>query len=387
MNILFIIKGFPIGGVEVVTICLANKFVSEGHAVHIVSFADFEDIKWRLAKDVKLIILSKPVISIKNITTMRNILFYESIDYIINQWGHISFYCLLLEISRIRLQSKIISVYHNQPGSNAYVLSINNKIKENISNLSKLYLRIKKYCIYIIYAWNMYYVYMHSDKYILLSSNFINAFSEYSNVKDLSKVEIIPNPITISPNQLKKDEKEKKIIYVGRLESKVKHVERILSVWEDVYKNFQEWSLLIIGDGPEKENLEAYCVANNIERVLFTGFCDPEPYYESASILLLTSDYEGFPLVLIEAMSYGVIPVVYNSFLSLKDIVCNNKNGITCEKGKLDNFDKIEMSQKLASLMNNDFRLKILSKNAIDTSKEYSTDIIYEKWIEMFKSS
>lgn len=62
-----------------------------------------------------------------------------------------------------------------------------------------------------------------------------------------------------------------------------------------------------------------------LRNVSFEGFQNPKEYYERASILLLTSEFEGFPLVLPECMSFGVIPAVYGSYSAVYDIVEDGK--------------------------------------------------------------
>jgi glycosyltransferase involved in cell wall biosynthesis len=124
----------------------------------------------------------------------------------------------------------------------------------------------------------------------------------------------------------------------------------------------------------------------NIKRIYFEGICEPEPYYSKASVLLLTSDFEGFPLVLAEAMSYGVVPVVYHSFLALTDIIADNQNGIIVEPNVGNVFNKVEMQDKLVRLIGDETQLRQLSKNAMAASENFSIDRIYQKWVDLFLS-
>ena len=79
------------------------------------------------------------------------------------------------------------------------------------------------------------------------------------------------------------------------------------------------------------KNIENQITNYKLKRVSLEGFKRPDNYYKRASILLLTSEFEGFPLVLAESMSFGVIPVVYGSFSAIYDIIENNKDGIICD--------------------------------------------------------
>lgn len=62
-----------------------------------------------------------------------------------------------------------------------------------------------------------------------------------------------------------------------------------------------------------------------MERVVFTGWQDPESFYRDASILCLTSDFEGWGMVLTEAMTFGAVPVAFNSYAAITDIIDDGK--------------------------------------------------------------
>ena len=103
---------------------------------------------------------------------------------------------------------------------------------------------------------------------------------------------------------------------------------RILQTWALLEQRYPDWRLTIVGDGPDRVNLENQVFESQLENVSFEGFQNPRGYYERASILLLTSEFEGFPLVLPECMSFGVVPAVYGSYSAVYDIVEDGKNGL-----------------------------------------------------------
>jgi glycosyltransferase involved in cell wall biosynthesis len=361
MNILFYTKYFSLGGVETVTVFLANRFSSEGHMVHIISSEEPGIVlKRRIKNSIKVSVLPKKYSF--SVSMIRKIIQDDKIEIIINQWGHIIFNCFLLKIAIRKITVKLISVYHNQPCS-----------------------RRRSFIIDRFYAWNMKYVYCNSERYVLLSRRFIKPFCDYIHTNDVSKIAIIPNPVTVFKSE-KSGRKEKLIIYVGRIDKNQKHVERIVALWENINSKLPGWSLRILGDGSEKKILETYCNKMEIDRIYFEGICDPDPYYDKASILLLTSDFEGFPLVLPEAMSYGVVPVVYHGFLALEDIVVNNQNGVIVEPSKDMKFSMDNFKKKLMELVIDEQRLRQLSQNAIESSKYFSSDNIYRKWEKLFES-
>lgn len=108
-----------------------------------------------------------------------------------------------------------------------------------------------------------------------------------------------------------------------------KRVNRIVEAWESLYKKYVDWELILVGDGSHKNTLEDYVRKRNIQRVCFKSFQVDPPirYYKDASIFLLTSDLEGFGLVITESMSYGVVPIVYGSYEAIYDIIDDGKSG------------------------------------------------------------
>lgn len=121
----------------------------------------------------------------------------------------------------------------------------------------------------------------------------------------------------------------------------------------------------------------------NLHNVRFEGFQSPILYYKRASILLLTSEYEGFPLVLPECMSFGVVPVVYGSYSAVYDIINDGKDGLVVHFSK-DSFHAEKMAEKLSVIMSNEKLRNTMAINAIKKSCNYSIDKIYKQWLTTF---
>lgn len=115
----------------------------------------------------------------------------------------------------------------------------------------------------------------------------------------------------------------------------------------------------------------------------FEGFKEPQPYYERASILVLASEYEGFPLVLAECMSFGVIPIVYDSYSAVHDIIDDGIDGIIVPYNASGFVPEI-MAMQLSLLMCDEDRRKNMSVNAMKKSNDYSLDYIYKQWESIF---
>lgn len=148
---------------------------------------------------------------------------------------------------------------------------------------------------------------------------------------------------------------------------------------------FPDWKLTLVGDGVERKNLESLAKTLNLHHINFEGFADPRPYYERASILLLTSEFEGFPLVLAECMSFGVVPVVYGSYSAVYDIIRDGENGLIV-KPQIDGFSANDMAKAVKQVMENDIKRCKMAGQAMQTSRNYSIDTIYRQWEKLFNT-
>lgn len=387
MNILFLMKVYEVGGQEVVTSVLANCFLKHGHRVSIASFKQPNSMMVeRTDSHIHFYTLGKFECSSNQISKLRNILKQEHIDIVINQWGLPYVPIKVLKKAKKGLNVKTISIYHNSPDTNARIKEVEIAISKTSNILKKLILRFKKEIYRQVTSRSMRYVYNNSNLYMVLSSSFVDKFKTFTNISHPNKLIVQTNPVTIETNSFQyiKENKQKEIIYMGRIDYNQKRVYRVIDTWKELEKKYPDWKLTIIGDGPERVNLEQQAKTFNLEHITFEGFQSPNAYYERASILILTSEYEGFPLVLIECMSFGVIPVVYGSYSAVYDIIKHKKNGMIVQPQKGD-FSKQEMITQLSFLMNNEELRNTMAQEAIQASKEgYSLEVIYRSWEKIF---
>ena len=178
------------------------------------------------------------------------------------------------------------------------------------------------------------------------------------------------------------DKKDKTIIAVGRLHT-VKGFDRLLSIWKNVSKKHPDWRLCIIGDGEEKQALTE--LADKLEvtdSVSFTGALSHDDVISTmkkASIYAMTSHSEGFPFVLIEAMSCGLPAIAFDVRVGPRAIIENNKNGILVEDNNIEQF-----SNELCKMIeDSDIRFSY-SKNALERATDFSEEKIIKKWICIF---
>lgn len=387
MNILFLMKGYAVGGIEVVTATLASCFARHGHKVVIATFEAPEALTVARTDDsVKIYMLGDYKCTNQNIVALRNILIEHQIQVVINQWGLPFVSCRVLNKAKKGLKVKTIAVYHNQVDTNARIKNVEIALESCVNPLKRSLLKLIKAAFKFVTSRSMAYVYHHTDIYQVLSPSYIPLFSKFTGINHPNHLMVQTNPVTLESSDFSYsfDKKEKEIIYMGRIDYNQKRVYRVIDTWAKLEAQFPDWRLTIVGDGVERKNVEQQVADYGLHHVKFEGFQQPKPYYKRASILLLTSEYEGFPLVLTESMSFGVIPVVYNSYSAVGDIIDDGENGLVIPYHK-EGYRADEAANMLAKLMN-DIRIRdVLASAAVEKSKEYSVERIYEQWMETLK--
>lgn len=377
-HILFLMGTYPsYGGVEIVSTTLANQFIEDGHQVTIASYKQplHEAAPLNLSNQCDLLFLSHPVLSIQNIKKLRAYIQTHQIEVLINQWV-VPFYATLVwKWATYGTNCKVYSVHHIPPDTNMRIQSLKRQIE-----LGKWYLKGMYGFVREVSRLSLAFCIKNSHKFILLSSSFVPIAQKFSRVKSAEKFLSIPNPIPLSVSE-EGFPKEKEIIYVGRIEYNQKRTDRVVDIWKELEPLYPDWKLTIVGDGEDREDLQKRIDGYGLKRVEITGFVNPIKYYQRASILLLTSEYEGFGLVVAEAMSHGVVPVVYNSFESAKDLVKNGYNGVLVEKP----FSVSSFTRKVQELMEN-AEWHVLSQNSRISSKRFSVNTIVKDWYQLWNN-
>lgn len=386
MNILFLMKVYDVGGIEIVAATLASSFVRHGHHVVIATFGLPDALTVaRTDGRVKIYSLGDYVCSAKNVATLRNILLDNHIQVVINQWGLPLVPCKTLNKAKEGLDIKTIAVYHNQIDTNARIKDVEIALDSCHNPLKRCLLEVKKAAFKLVTSRSMAYVYRHTDLYQVLSSSYVPLFSKFTGIKHPDHLMVQTNPVTLDSSDFVYSfpKKQKEIIYLGRIDYNQKRVYRVIDTWARLEKKFPDWKLTIVGDGVERKNVEKLVADYDLKRVSFEGFQQPKPYYVRASILLLTSEYEGFPLVLAECMSFGVIPVVYDSYSAVRDIIDDGKDGVVIPYEK-NGYDADKAAGMLAQIMQNDSLREMMAYAAIEKSKVYSVERIYQEWMRTF---
>ncbi len=373
-----------IGGVEKVSSTLAHKFSEMGHTVLFIACIKSIYSKPYTPVVEQIILPDEKCDSDLNKRLLISTCITRKIDIILNQAGNIIEFTRLCSFISKELQIPLISEIHINPMNRIssimdYKFSSINRYSylKAIGRMLLMPLRfrsiLKQEKILYREVCNL------SNKVVILSKEYLKELNFITGYNNFHKVVAIANPHS-SLLSVSRFRKEKVVLFVGRLDFDHKRPDRLISIWEKMYKDFPEWKLKLAGDGPYRQQLEDYVQKKKIRNVDFLGFCDTSRQYAPASILCSTSTIEGLPMVLIEGISFGCIPVSFDSYNSVYDIIEDHKNGFIIKSYKLKDYEK-----KLRLLMNNSNLRENMSNEAIESSHKFEIDTIASQWNLLFR--
>ena len=360
-----------VGGTERVTRTLMKGFEQQGINCFI-TFCTGDDATFPKEKKQQVDYRGS-YLSFKK--TMDKYINEHDIDLIINEnvceWNVSRFF---RELKSSRKDISIIYCLHNTPD-----LFIPHFTKLNAQTIKNVVYRcFTGRTIYMAKHKRMYDV---ADRYVVLSPSYIPRFYEIFKLKDEGKVIAIPNPITMTATEVCAGEKENIFLVVARLSEKQKNISAILRIWKEFCKQNNDYQLQIVGYGPDEEQLKAYAASLQLRNIAFMGRThEPQKFYSRAKFFLMTSRYEGFPMTIIESMLFGCIPIVYNSFSAINDIITNGENGLL-----VPNNDEKAFLHAMLDLANDHHRQEVIRKQVAPSLSKFSLEEVTEKWMELFE--
>ncbi len=374
-NVAFILNRFPDGGIERVTINLARPLVEEcGH--HLFLFVH-ELQEQNLPETLPVTYIQLPYESwnVKNKKMLENAIVEHDIDIVFSP--------MVAEEHIYNLREKglckIAYVFHGHP---FYEVKETKWYMDNkpCTSISKW---LKKYLLTIPKFWLGYYdrkvaqrykkVYHNVDAFGTLFDKYSQTIAEAIGVKDIdnSKFCSLQNPTQQKALVLSENTRKKQLLYVGRLSRRDKRVDRLLMVWNLICKNYPDWQLTIVGDGDDKDNLVQMTAELQLPRVEFYGFMpNPEELYLESEILCLTSDFEGCPMVLLEAQQCGCATMAFNCSSGIEEIISPNwECGVYVPNGDIEAY-----AEALGRLMSDEVLRGKIQKNGIENVERFSVN-------------
>lgn len=212
------------------------------------------------------------------------------------------------------------------------------------------------------------------DRFVVLT----NEDKEYWG--DLDNMLVIPNARSFElehPAELN----EKTVIAVGRY-CYQKALDKLIDAWSIVCKAVDDWKLHLVGDGEGREQLmtqiEELGLTDKV--VLGRAETDMKSVYYNASILALSSRYEGLPMVLLEAQAAGVPVVSFECKCGPKDVLTDGVDGVLVREGDVDGLAK-----EILRLINDSRLRKQMGTAAYKNSERFSEEKVMMQWVELFE--
>ena len=379
MKILFLIKSFAAkAGTERVMSDKMNWLSDKGHEITLVTYEQgSHSFAFRLNSSIKYFDL--------------NTRFFTLAKYGLIKRG--IYYLLLKQKFKTRFQTVIDDIKPDIIVLTTYsvflfdvVLSIKTTSKRIIEShvafetvRKSIDFRSSKFISYLasIYDW---YIFSYIKKYdglVALTKSDSEKWLKYS-----TKVFVIPNPVTSIPDVVANVERNHRIICAGRLHEQ-KGFDLLIESFSLISEKCPGWDVVIYGDGSEKQTLEKQISDSDLIGRVFLRPSTDTIYneYLNSGFYVLCSRYEGFGLVLVEAMSCGLPCVSFDCPYGPNEIIENCKNGILVENGNVK-----ELASQILWLINNPCRRVEMGKAARNSSFNYRKDIVMNRWLVLFNT-
>lgn len=206
---------------------------------------------------------------------------------------------------------------------------------------------------------------------------------EYLGKRLINKV-VMPNPLSFSPIKVYNQDREKVILAVGSIKRYYhKGFDNLVEIWSRIADKYPDWELHIAGEY-DSVSLD---YLNNIEqnknirnKIHYLGQVkNMTDLLRKGAIFVLSSRWEGFPMVLMEAMSQGCACISYDLISGPNEMITHNFDGVLVK-----NQDKNEMVKELCTLIESHDKREYLAKNAIESINRFSVEKIADQWEDLF---
>lgn len=353
MKIVCAIHSLDGGGAERVMARLASMLSAGGHDVVLLTLDDASKDRHDVAATVRRIpldVIGRPTKGIAKLSSIKTRLFairsailHENPDFVLSFCDRNNIDVLL---STIRLPIPIVISERSDPAE---------------QNLGRFW------------EWVRRRIYRRASRIVALTPAIA------ATLQPLAKhpVAVIPSAVDPVPNIRPLSERDKVILGVGRLMPE-KGFARLVDAFAMVAKDHLDWSLRILGEGPQRDLLQRKIDELGLSsRVALPGWIRPiAPEYSKASLFVLPSHYEGFPSALLEAMASGMPAVAMDCQSGSCEIIDDEVNGLLAS-GSTD-----DIAQALDRLMNDASLREQLAKGAVDVSERYS----WQRMVDAYES-
>ena len=220
------------------------------------------------------------------------------------------------------------------------------------------------------------------DALVLLSKEEIPEIQKLTKT-DISRCRVINNPLSWENIEdfSVLERKKKEVLIVSRLYNPEKRIDRALKIWKKIEeRGHKDWILRIVGAGVHEDYLKRLADKLKLQNVVFEGSQNSYPYYISASLFMMTSVAEGWGLTLTESMQMGVVPIAFDSYPALKDIITDGYDGCIIEEDNL-----VAYADRVEYMMLHPEECKKIARNGLESCRRFTIDKIMEQWVNLIE--
>lgn len=363
MRIALVIESLMLGGAQRVMSILAGELARRGHAVTLLTFLPPETDLFTISPDVERVDLSSPRWSRRDLLSM-----------LMRNWRRIA--RLRRALTTRRVQAAISFLDDNN------VLTPLACLGTGIPVIISQRVNPRHFAVPIHWSLGRRLAFPLATS-IVIQSEDIRGWAEHIMGR-ASAVRVIPNPVTL-PSAAQRSgtarRREALIIAMGRLDRQ-KGFDLLLEAFARVVRQFPRWKLIVLGDGPQRSELEALAAQLGIaDRATLPGTtADPHDVLRHAGLFVLSSRFEGFPNALLEAMAGGLPVISFDCPTGPRDIIRHEVDGLLVPPE-----DAPALAAAMARLMSDADLRRRLAARAPQVLDRFGVERVVDLWEDVLQ--
>lgn len=371
-----------VGGIETVSFILREELLKNGYYVWSMYFIPkstptIYDIQFKQVHDI---------CSNENKEQFIEIIEKHHIDFILLQGAPIDGLLELCIETKKATGIKLIYTYHFNPlmcigEFDDYKEKALKDCNHIITPLYSLYLASKR-SIFIKKSLEKFknYDISNIDAFVSVNCKHTTFFQTLYPKEFKDRFHTIANPIALGYEDESTTEKENIILFVSRLTYQ-KRLDRLIHIWNSLYKDHPTWKLVVVGDGDYTNEYKKIATDLDLKNIEFVGQQPAEEYFKKSKIVCMTSSHEAFGMVLVEAQKYGCVPITYSNFETASEIIQDGYNGLLIEP-----FKQKKYEEALSRLLTDNNYLQMLKGHGRSYIEKFNVKTIIKEWIKLLNS-